>query len=142
MNGIDHSTRDPPDSAYVASCSFEHFLSQWSNGWLVFDKKPLSNANLPYKKLGSIVFTSRISEFRHAKIEGIVVGERYHNPDDIRLKNAFALQRLASGDWTAFPPVSDTPYNVFNSCCLQMWDSPPMEDSKPQNIEKTSQVKV
>ena len=46
------------------------------------------------------------------------------------------IQRLASRDWTAFPPPLDTLYNVFNPCCLRIWDSPPMEESDVQDTER------
>jgi hypothetical protein len=48
INGKDH-THDLPDLTFPPrSCSFEHFLSQWSNSWLVFERTPWSTAILPY----------------------------------------------------------------------------------------------
>jgi hypothetical protein len=138
INGKDH-THDLPNSLCATSCSFEHFLSRWSNSWLVFDKKPLSTAKLPYDKLCSIVFTDRISGYFHVEIKGEVRPVNQYPDGHPGIQPTLVLQRLASGNWTAFPPASDTPYNVFNSCCLQMWNSSPAEDPKPRNIEKAPQ---
>jgi len=114
----------PVDSA----CTFEDFLTQWSNGWLVFETGHGSHhtsdkANLPYNKLDSIVFTSGS---HHVEIKS-----------DLGASQEANLQRLAAGIWTAFPPVTAIPYNVLHPQCLRMWNSLPADDVKPRNIEKT-----
>ena len=114
----------PVDSA----CTFEDFLTQWSNGWLVFETGHGSHhtsdkANLPYNKLDSIVFTSGS---HHVEIKS-----------DLGASQEANLQRLAAGIWTAFPPATDIPYNALHPRCLRMWNSLPADDTKPRNIEKT-----
>ncbi|KAJ8591001.1 hypothetical protein M405DRAFT_132043 [Rhizopogon salebrosus TDB-379] len=42
---------------------------------------------------------------------------------------------LIEGDWKAFPYPYNYPFAVFQSQCLQMWDSPPTENTKPRRIE-------
>ncbi|KAG2081186.1 hypothetical protein BD769DRAFT_1551800 [Suillus cothurnatus] len=101
-------------------CSLENFLSQW-NGWLEFDKSMFSEG-LPYhKRLRSIIFSDRISEIAlgHVRIT-------YEN---------YSLYQLAAGDWTVFPPVCPIPYNLFHPHYQRMWDSQPMEDPNPTEIE-------
>jgi hypothetical protein len=147
INEKDHTHDLPGLTCPPQSCSFEHFLSQWSNSWLVFDRKSSSTAKRPYNTLSSIVFTDRISGFCHVEIKGVHKVPVHDAPTGHLCETnplagtLLALQRLASGDWSSFPPVSNTPYNVFNSCCLRMWDSPPTEDPKPQNIEKMPSTK-
>ena len=145
IKGMDHirNPEVPPSTHTSSSCSFEHFLSEWSNAWLVFDKTPSSSTKLPYNKLSSIVFTNRTSGFRHVEIKGDALEWQYDwqcYDNDLVKKRAVALQLLASGNWTAFPEASPFPYNVFHSCCRQMWNSPPMEVSKPRDIEKTMKL--
>jgi hypothetical protein len=115
----------PVDSA----CTFEDFLTRWSNSWLVFETGCGSashhtpdKANLRYSKLYSIVFTS---------------GSHYVEITSSLSLGTSNLQRLAAGIWTAFPPVTAIPYNVLHPRCLRMWNSLPADDAKPRNIEKT-----
>ncbi|OJA11783.1 hypothetical protein AZE42_07385 [Rhizopogon vesiculosus] len=102
----------PRRSAYQSPCSFEYFLSQWSNAWLVFKGTDLNINNpyekVPYEKLSLVVFTDH---FHHVK-----VGSSW---------------RI----WRPFPQPRDNPYMIFQSRCLQLWDSHPMEDPRPQRIE-------
>jgi len=119
-----HNGLLPVDSA----CTFEDFLAQWRNGWLVFETGRGSHhtsnkANLLYNKLDSIVFTSGS---HHVEIKS-----------DLDALQEANLQRLAAGIWTAFPPVTAIPYNVLHPRCLRMWNSLPVDDAKPGNIEKT-----
>ncbi|KAJ8591000.1 hypothetical protein M405DRAFT_815070 [Rhizopogon salebrosus TDB-379] len=37
-----------PASAYKSPCSFEYFLEQWSNAWLVFPGIDFHHTNNPY----------------------------------------------------------------------------------------------
>lgn len=110
------------------------FLSRWSKSWLVFDKKPLSTAKLPHKTLCSIVFTNRICGFRHIEMEGIVLPvHQYHHYNELRLEPPAALERLASGDWSAFLAASDHPYNVCHPRCQQIMGFP--TNGRLQNLE-------
>jgi len=50
-----------------------------------------------------------------------------------------ALLRFNAGDWTAFPPVNDTPFFLVDSedcyALHRIWDSPPEEDPQPYPVE-------
>lgn len=117
--GVDLKVRVPSSGS---PCSLENFLSQW-NGWLEFKKSVYSG--LPcHCRLGAIVFSDRISELALGHVR-------------ITHDETLSLERLAAGDWTAFPPMRPVPYNVSQPHLLRMWDSQPMEDPNPTEVETT-----